>query len=119
MVFPVVFTNVQAGITAVDPELLEMTEVYRVDRGRVLRYLYLPSILPFLLSGIQTGLGLTWKVVVAAEVLSEPRFGIGASLSDARILLDTPRVFAWTAVAILLSAATDALFGAIRRGRRL
>ena len=57
-------------------------------------------------------------MVVAAEVLSIPTHGVGAELQQARVLLETPVVFAWTAVAILLSAATDLLFSLITRRRR-
>jgi NitT/TauT family transport system permease protein len=79
---------------------------------------YLPSLFPFLASAGRTALGLTWKVVVAAEVLSIPRLGVGAELQEARIMLETAQVFAWTAVAILLSAVTDILFSLLTRKRR-
>lgn len=120
MTFPVVYENVLQGIRAVDPRLTELARAYGVSRGRTWRRVYLPSLFPFLASAGRTALGLTWKVVVAAEVLSIPALGVGAQLQEARIMLETARVFAWTAVAILLSAVTDLAFSlATRRRRRI
>lgn len=118
MTFPVVYENVVQGIRAVDPRLVELARAYRVPRSRTWRRVYLPSLFPFLASAGRTALGLTWKVVVAAEVLSIPRLGVGAELQEARIMLETAQVFAWTAVAILLSAVTDILFSLLTRKRR-
>jgi NitT/TauT family transport system permease protein len=118
MTFPVVYENIVQGIRAVDPRLVELCRAYRVGAGRRWARVYLPSLFPFLAAAGRTALGLTWKVVVAAEVLSVPRLGVGAELQEARVMLETPRVFAWTAVAVLLSAATDLLFVLLTRRRR-
>ncbi len=122
MAFPVIIGNVVQGITSVDEGLVAMARVYRVGRRKRILGLYLPSILPFLASGASAALGLSWRVVVAAEVLSQPAFGIGTGLQDAKIRLETPRVFAWTAAALLVSWLTDRVFSRLvkrlRKGRR-
>jgi NitT/TauT family transport system permease protein len=118
MTFPVVYENIVQGIRAVDPRLVELARAYLVPRVRTWGRVYLPSLFPFLASAGRTALGLTWKVVVAAEVLSIPQLGVGAELQEARIMLETAEVFAWTAVAILLSAVTDMLFSVVLRKRR-
>jgi NitT/TauT family transport system permease protein len=118
MTFPVIYENIVQGIRSVDPRLTELARAYRVSRRRTWFRVYLPSLFPFLASAARTALGLTWKVVVAAEVLSIPARGVGAELQQARVLLETPVVFAWTAVAILLSAVTDVVFSLITRRRR-
>jgi NitT/TauT family transport system permease protein len=110
MSFPVICINVIHGVESIDKNLSEMTVLFRFSPGAKIRHLILPSIYPFLLAGGSTGLGLAWKAVVAAEVLSSPRFGIGTGLQDSRIYLDTPGVFAWTVVAILLSALAELIF---------
>jgi NitT/TauT family transport system permease protein len=108
--FPIMYANLAAGVREVDPALLEMARSYRVPRRAIVRRIVVPSLFPYFMAGGRTALGLTWKVVVAAEVLSQPMFGIGAELQEARVLLDTARVLAWTAVAIVLSALSDTLF---------
>ena len=116
VVFPIVAQNAAEGIRAIDPSLIEMARVYQVGRARLLRELYLPAILPYLAAGAAAGLGLTWKVMISAEVLAGPRRGIGVRMDTARIFLQTPEVFAWTAVVVLVGLVFDyALNGLIQR----
>jgi NitT/TauT family transport system permease protein len=109
MCFPVLYGNVVEGIRSLDRDLLDMARVFRVRRRRILTSLYLPAILPYLVAGFSSTLGLSWKVVVAAEVLAQPVRALGSRLQDSRVMLDTAGVLAWTAVALLLAAATEGL----------
>jgi len=123
VVFPIISGSVTAGVRQVDPELLEMARIYRKSRTEVLRHIYLPSILPFLSSGISTGLGLTWKSVVAAEVLSMPLRGMGTAMQTAQLQLDTAVLFGWTVLVVFLAGLFDGLIQLTeirsrRRGRR-
>jgi NitT/TauT family transport system permease protein len=104
MIVPIIYGNVVAGIRQTPAELLEMAALFRVPRQRVLMRIYLPAVRPYVAAALQTAGGITWKVIVAAEVLAQPVFGIGAELQEARVLLATSRVFAWTIVAVVLSA---------------
>lgn len=110
MCFPIIWTNVVEGIRQVDHRLLEMARVYRVKGGLVLKEIYIPSLGPYLVAGITTALGLGWKVTVAAEVLSNPKYSIGGHLYSAKVYLESPELFAWTLVVILLSFAFEQLF---------
>ena len=40
---------------------------------------------------------------MAAEVICQPQLAIGSKLQDAKIYLETPEVFAWTTVVIVMS----------------
>jgi NitT/TauT family transport system permease protein len=107
MAFPIIVQNIIAGIREVDHDLLEVVASYRVTKWRRFIYLYLPSVAPFLAAGISSGLGITWKVLIAAEVLSYPAWGIGAQMDTARTYLQTDKVFAWTLVVIALGLVFD------------
>ncbi len=113
MAFPVVTQNVMIGVREVHPELRQMARMYELNARQQFIHITLPSILPFFLSGAKSALGLTWKVVVAAEVLTVPSRGIGSSMQFAQINLATAEVFSWTVAAILLSAASDLLFSLV------
>lgn len=122
MVLPVVWGNVGRGIGETDPLLLEAARAYRFGRGKTLRLVYVPSVLPYFASGCATALGLAWKAGVAAEVLCQPRLAIGTRLYRAKITLETPDVFAWTVVVIALSFLLEVALGAalrrLGRGRK-
>lgn len=118
MAFPIITGNIVQGIREVDSDLLKMARVFNVPRGRVLTGLKIPSVFPFFLSGASTALGITWKVVIAAEVLAQPLNALGTGLYEAKLRLETAEVFAWTIVAIAVSAASEALFHAVITGLR-
>jgi len=105
--FPVITQNVIVGIRQTDQKLLQMGRAYGLSATRRLLHISVPSVVPYLISGAQTALGLTWKVVVAAEVLSIPNWGVGSEMQLSQMSLETAQVFAWTVVAILLSAASQ------------
>ncbi len=107
MVLPIVWVNVEEGIRRTDKGLLEMAAVYAVPRHRVLTRLYLPSVKPYFTTACVNGLGFAWKSGVAAEVICRPDLAIGNRLQLAKITLETPEVFAWTAVVIVLSLVLE------------
>lgn len=109
MVLPMVWANLYEGIGAVDRDLLEMAKAYRFSPGKRLRYLYLPSLLPYFAAACGAGIGIGWKAGVAAEVLGLPKNSIGKALYNAKIYLEMPDLFCWTAVIILLSLAFEKL----------
>lgn len=109
MVIPVIYTNVLQGILNTDPKMLEMAKVFRMGKGRKIRYLYLPAIMPYFVSAITVGLGLCWKAGIAAEVIGLPRFSIGEQLYESKIYLMTDQLFAWTIVIIFISVVSEKL----------
>jgi NitT/TauT family transport system permease protein len=109
VVFPMVFRNIEDGVGNLDPELEEMIALYQVRRWRRFTTFYLPGIMPFLAAAAASGLGMTWKVLIAAEVLSAPSWGIGAQLDTARVYLQTDKVFAWTAIVVGIGLCFDYL----------
>lgn len=113
MVFPIMQSNVSAGVRATSPELLEMAQVYRVPPIRRVKALYVPAVLPYFSAGCRTCLGLAWKAGVAAEVISLPMRSIGRQLYYSKLYLETVGVFAWTVAVIVLSLLIDKLLSAL------
>ena len=119
IVLPVLYSNVLGGIRAADPQLMEMARVFRIPAGRSIRYVYLPQVMPYFLSACGSALGLCWKSGIAAEVIGMPEGSIGEQLQQAKVYLDTPDLFAWTLVIVLVSLAFERAFLALlRRGAK-
>lgn len=115
MVLPVIWGNVSRGIRETDPQLLELAAAYRFGKRKTLSLIYLPSTAPYFTAGVETSLGLAWKAGVAAEVLCHPRFAIGTQVYYARLNLETPDLFAWTLVVILLSLLLETVLVRLMR----
>jgi NitT/TauT family transport system permease protein len=119
MAFPVMATSAAEGARAADPRLLEMARLFRVPKREVFFKLRLPSAAPFLITGAKNALGLSWKVVVAGEILSQPERALGSGMQSSRLNLESASVFAWALAAVALCGLTEWAFGlAARRASR-
>lgn len=107
--FPILAINISQGIRETDPSFIQMAHLYHIKKRRILTDIYWPSILPYLFSGISTSVGFGWRSVIIGEVLSQPRYGIGAMMQDAQSFLLVSEVIAWTVIAIFVSALFELL----------
>ena len=119
MVFPIVWMNVRTGIRETDKKLLEMADAFGVMKGKKFRKIYLPSVKPYFISAATTAMGLAWKSGIAAEVICNPKNSIGSGIYASKIYLETPQLFAWTAVVVLLSIALEKIMlRVLKRGTK-
>ncbi|MCT4619461.1 MAG: ABC transporter permease subunit [Marinisporobacter sp.] len=101
--FPIICVNVSEGIKSIDIKLLEMAKIYGVKKYRMVLEIYLPAITSYFMAGVSTAMGIGWKAVIAAEVLSQPTLAIGTSLYNSKVYIETENVLAWTVIAVILS----------------
>jgi len=113
--FPFICTNVIDGIKSVDPDLIEMAMFYRINRNRIIRELYIPAIMPFIISGASSAIGFGWRATITGEVLSQPEFGIGSLMQAAQTFLNVDAVIAWTIVAVMISYGSEKVIRWIER----
>ena len=113
MVLPIIYSSVLTGISTCDKQLIEMAAVFKMPTARRIRYIYLPQVMPFFKSGCGSALGLCWKAGIAAEVIGMPTGSIGEKLQQAKVYLDTPDLFAWTLVIVLVSLLFERMFIAL------
>lgn len=116
MVLPVVWRATRQGIAAADPQLLELAGAYRLGPWRTTTLVRFPAAMPALCAGWETSLGLAWKSGAAAEVLCQPKWGAGTQLQVSKAYLDSPGLFAWTAVIVCMSLAMERLLKWALRG---
>ena len=109
MVLPVIYGNALDGIDRLDPKLTEMARVFRVPTLRRALRINLPQAMPGFMTGCRLALGLCWKAGTAAEVIGMPRGSIGERLQQAKVYLDTPDLFAWTVVILVVSRLFERL----------
>lgn len=112
--FPFICTNIMEGINNVDVNLLRMTHIYRIPRAKVVSDVYLPSIMPYLFSGISSAMGFGWRAIIIGEVLSQPEWGIGTQMQSAQTYLIVEEVIAWTVIAIIISYLFEKIIRSIQ-----
>lgn len=110
IVVPIVWSNVSEGIRSVDKELVAVCKIYKFSPTKKITKLYVPSVAPFFMAACKSSLGMAWKAGISAEVLSTPKYAIGTELYFSKTYLETPTLFAWSAVIIILSIIIEKLF---------
>ena len=118
IVIPSVWKSVATGIRETDRELLEMSGAFRMNRLNVLRFVYLPSVMPHFRSAVLTSAGMAWKAGIAAEVICSPKGTIGYFLYRSKIYFETPELFARTLTVILLSMILERLISFLLSAKR-
>ena len=108
--FPIIYVNTISGLQSTDKDLLEMADIFSVRLPQRIRFIYLPALMPYLVSSCKIALGMSWKSGIAAEVIGVPARTIGENLYLSKIYLATADLFAWTFVIILISALFEKLF---------
>lgn len=106
--FPVVFVGALQGARTLDNELKTMARAFSLPPRMMLVDVYLPHVVSYLFPGWIAALGISWKVVVMAELLSSPD-GIGAALAVARSQLDTAATMGWIVAVVGLLLAVEYL----------
>lgn len=107
MCFPIVYTNILEGLDAIPSEYLEVGNVYGLSRLERAKYIYAPGLLPQMKAAIGLTAGLSWKAVVAAEVLSIPKYSLGYEMINAKYYLETANLFAYIFVIVVMSMAFE------------
>ena len=96
-VFPALVLHVIQGVQSVDAELIEMAKIFRLSRRDKFLHLWIPSLLPYLISGSRVGLSLAWKVIVLVELFGLSN-GVGYQLNSEFSSQNVAGVLAWTIV---------------------
>jgi len=107
MCYPVVYTNLLTGLDSVDPQLIEMCQVYEIHGKRRFLVLFWPSIRSYVKAALILITGLSWKTVVASEVFAVPRHSMGYHLLSAKAVLAADELFAWTIAIVILSCLSE------------
>lgn len=105
--FPV-FLNTLQGIRSVNKEYVEVARVYEFTRTQFLRRVIFPGALPTIFVGVRYAAGISWAMIVAAEMLAG-RKGLGYVLNRGQELLMTDQVFVVMIVIGLVGFIIDAV----------
>ncbi len=106
--------NVIAGAQAIPTDLREAGVVYKLRGWRRWRYLILPSLFPYLVTGMITATGGAWNASIVAEFVTfggeqYQAFGLGSLIAEAANDAAYARLAAGTLVMALLVVCLNRL----------
>jgi ABC-type nitrate/sulfonate/bicarbonate transport system permease component len=105
--------NMVAGIKGVSEEHLRVARMAGARSADIFRHVLLPGSVPHLMSGLRVGLGTSWRVVVAAEMVVGKGTGLGYSIIQCRWNLDYASAFVCVFLIALIGLAVE--YGAFSR----
>ncbi|MGR9106514.1 MAG: ABC transporter permease [Gammaproteobacteria bacterium] len=117
--------NTAVGVSSIDPDLVNVGKVLRLDWLTQVKKIILPSALPYIFTGMRLSLGVGWMVLIAAEMLAQnpglgkfvwDEFQNGSSHSLGRIMV---AVFTIGIIGFLLDRIMASLQGLFTFGREL
>jgi NitT/TauT family transport system permease protein len=106
--------NVIAGAQSIPSDLFEVAKVYHLSLVQRWRVVILPSIFPYLITGIITAVGGAWNASIVSEYVhfqgkTLTTNGLGSTISLATARGDYPVLLAATAVMSFLVVLTNRL----------
>lgn len=108
------FYAAYGGVEGVSDDLLDVARSLGVDGDlELLRSVVVPAASPEILTGVRTGIGRCWMLVVASEIFGVP--GIGRRILRASNNLQVDTVIAYILVLSLMFLLVDVAFRAVQR----
>lgn len=113
--FFVVYFNTVQGIRSADQKLVELAQAYQKTNWELIWRILFPSALPQVFTGLRVALGLSWILLIAAEVIASSK-GLGWLIWDSRnFSRPDDMIVGMIAIGILGKASDMALVALERR----
>lgn len=106
--FPVA-VNSWTGVKAVKEIWIRAAQSMGARERELFRKVVLPGALPYILTGLRLGLARAWRVLVAVEMLTSVRLGLGWLIFGSREFLNTDVMLAGIAVIGLVGLGLEKL----------
>ena len=107
MALPGVYFSLVEGLSQVDKPLEQMFRLHGVRGWRLFCAHTWREVLPFVLSCARAVIGMSWKAGVAAELIGMVVGTVGERIYQAKLLIETADLLAWTVLVVAASWACE------------
>ncbi len=107
MALPGVYFSLVEGLTQVDKPLEQMFRLHGVRGWRLFCAHTWREVLPFVLSCAKAVIGMSWKAGAAAELIGMAVGSVGERIYQAKLLIETADLLAWTVLVVAASWACE------------
>ena len=107
MALPGVYFSLVEGLSQVDKPLEQMFRLHGVRGWRLFCAHTWREVLPFVLSCARAVIGMSWKAGVAAELIGMAVGTVGERIYQAKLLIETADLLAWTVLVVAASWACE------------
>jgi NitT/TauT family transport system permease protein len=114
MVFFVVFINTFAGLRSVNEEYVSIVRIMGASRLQVVREVFLPATVPYILVGLRAGIPFSVIGAVVGEFIAATK-GLGYFINYHQGTFDTNGIFVGVTILALLVVVLDWLLSIVER----
>lgn len=107
MALPGVYFSLAEGLAQVNKPLEQMFRLHGVRGWRLFCAHTWREVLPFALSCARAVIGMSWKAGVAAELIGMAVGTVGERIYQAKLLIETADLLAWTVLVVAASRACE------------
>ncbi|BDU51517.1 ABC transporter permease [Haliovirga abyssi] len=100
---PIFILNISTAILNTDKNLIEMANIYKVSKKKIMKNIYLPTIKSNFFSSLKIGSGQGFKISIMAEIIARSQNGIGEKMNWAWINIETSDIIAWSLIIVFIS----------------
>lgn len=110
VVFPTVYTHIENAFFSLDKTVSEAGRVDGANEFSVFSKIEIPQAMPSILTAIGSGISLNFKLMVAAEVISQTACSLGYMLNISKVYFETAQMLALVCVTVLFGVIIEAVF---------
>jgi sulfonate transport system permease protein len=110
--------NVAMGFKTVNPAIVAVGRNIGLSRLRLVLEVLAPAALPYTITGVKTAWAFGWRTLIAAELVfgvAGDKGGLGFYINDARLYLETPKIFVGLVTIAVIGIAFDLIFTLLER----
>ena len=100
--------NTMLGVESIDESYIRAARCLGANRRQVFRHVIIPGALPFIFTGLQISIGVSWFSLVAAEMVSG-QYGLGYVINTSYVMVRYPTIIIGMATLGIVGYTTSAL----------
>ena len=108
--FSIFYDNIIGSINNIDPDTKRLINVFHISKKDAIIKIYFPALLFNLINIMSSVFGLILKTVIAGEIYSQPKYGIGSGILNEKLTLNTAGIIAWIIITVFFSLILDYIF---------
>lgn len=113
VILPIVYESLYTTFKNIDKDLVDETKLVSNINILIVLRLYIPMQFNYIISSVIQTTGLSLKILVMGEILSQGSNTIGGKIQLARTSLDVTRVFSWTIILLIIVIILELLINVL------
>lgn len=115
VVFPLMYEAIVAGVESINQSIVDELRMQTKINSYVIRKVYFPLSIPYIITAFLQSFGLGLKVLVMAEYISQPKNSIGKEILFYKDLtMEMEYVFAWAIILVVLVLLIELLISTVK-----